>query len=106
MKFIKFLKNTFLLLILFLFIAAGVLLQSRLALHSTLFSERYFHKTLDENDIGENIMKLAKDAIDNSEKLISIDEKKVGAVKNSKPTEVTPEAQKLITSNKKIMNKR
>lgn len=103
MKFIKFLKNIFLLLILLLFIAAGVLLQSGLALKNTLFSESYFHKTLDENDMGENIMKFVKDVIDNSEKLIPIDEKKVGVVENGKPTEVTPEAQKLMTSDKKKM---
>lgn len=97
MKLMKFFKNIFLLVMIFLFIAAGVLLQSSIVVKNTLFSEDYFQRKIDENHINNNIEKLAKEVIDNSEKFM--------AIKNTEkePIEVTQEAQAFIDSYKTTM---
>lgn len=97
-SFMKILKNIFLLLMLFLFIVTGVMLQSSIVLKNTLFSEDYFQRKLDEKYIDDNIAKFAEKVIDNSEKFVTIDK-----IENDKPTKVTPEAQKLMDSYKTTM---
>ena len=104
MMFLKISKYIFLLFILLLFIVSGVLLQTSVILKNSLFSESYFDKSFDKNQMDKNIVKLSKEALDNIEKLYSINnEKKEEDIKGN-TTEITPDAQKLIDSYKKMLN--
>lgn len=103
MMFLKISKNIFLLFILLLFIVSGVLLQTSLILKNSLFSESYFDKSFDKNQMIDNIVKLSKDAMDNVEKLYSIsDGGKKEDIKNNS-AEIPPDAQKLIDAYKKML---
>lgn len=99
-KFMKILKSVFLLFMLFLFIAVGILLQGGFVMKNTVFSVRYFEKKLDENDISGNISRVVEDVIENSEKSMIINNIDNNSLENNRAIEVTPEGQKLITSYK------
>lgn len=101
--FLKILKQIFLLLMLLLFIVSGVLLQTSLVLKNTLLAESYFSKSFEENDMAHSIVKLTTDALGNADKLYTANAKGKNLDDKGKPAEISPGAQKIIDSSKKML---